>query len=334
MFSPNKMNRLLKLLSIIYLCCSFSVKAETPKTLTIYATDSFSTNWGAGGVIKEAFEKKFNCKLKFISFDHASSIISRLNFEGNKGKADLVLGLDFTQSNLLNVAKLFEPHNIPVKQLNLPMAWQDKIFLPYCYGYLTFIYNAEKELVLPKNFQELIDSSNNLRIIMADPRSSSLGFDFLIWTNEVFHNKFKERWQALSKKVAVFTQGWAEAWSLFTQSEGDLVLSYDTSAGYHIINGKRILLKPLILEDGHMIQFQVVAKLKSAQEKNLADQFLNFLIEPETQQLIAKYNRMHPVVVKDHDMRSEENEYHSHKIPLNYSINRKELTKKWINAIL
>ena len=53
-----------KLVLLIFLFPVFAL-AETTSTLTIYAPDYFISEWGPGPKIKEAFEKKCNCNLKF-----------------------------------------------------------------------------------------------------------------------------------------------------------------------------------------------------------------------------------------------------------------------------
>ena len=44
-------------------------KVYAKETLTIYTYESFITEWGPGPQIKEAFEKKCNCKLEFVGLD-------------------------------------------------------------------------------------------------------------------------------------------------------------------------------------------------------------------------------------------------------------------------
>ena len=64
------------------------------KTLTIYTYSSFTSQWGAGPKIKQEFEKICNCVVKFFSFDDGVSLLSRLKFENQNTKADIILGLD------------------------------------------------------------------------------------------------------------------------------------------------------------------------------------------------------------------------------------------------
>src|ERR1700754_2149549 len=72
------------------------------KTLTIYTYESFTSEWGPGPKVKEAFEKTCGCTINFVSVADGVALLSRLKLEGASTKADVVLGID---TNLITEAK-------------------------------------------------------------------------------------------------------------------------------------------------------------------------------------------------------------------------------------
>ncbi|MBI3310446.1 MAG: thiamine ABC transporter substrate binding subunit, partial [Serratia liquefaciens] len=224
-------------LPLLLLLCAAPVFAKP--TLTVYTYESFAADWGPGPAIKKAFEAECECELKFVALEDGVSLLNRLRMEGKNSAADVVLGLD---NNLLQAAQqtgLFAPSDVDTRKLNLPGGWQDKTFVPYDYGYFAFVYNKEKLKNPPKSLHELIDSSQNWKVIYEDPRTSTPGLGLLLWMQKVYGDQAPAAWQKLAKKTVTVTKGWSEAYGLFLKGEGDLVLSYTTSPAYHLIEEKK-----------------------------------------------------------------------------------------------
>ena len=120
--------------------------AYSKETLTIYTYDSFVSEWGPGPIIKEMFEAKCDCELIFVSTNSAANLLIKVLLEGKSTRADIILGLDM---NLLEQAKktnLFKNHELKNLEilLDLPLKWNDKVFVPFDYSYFAFVYNNKK----------------------------------------------------------------------------------------------------------------------------------------------------------------------------------------------
>ena len=74
-------------------------------------------------------------------------------------------------------------------------------------------------------------------------------------------------------------------------NEADMVLSYTPS--YHLIAGENDNFGAASFSDGHYIQIEVAAMLKSSSQPELAEKFLNFIITP-AQNIIPTTNWMYP----------------------------------------
>ncbi len=117
-----------------------------------------------------------------------AALLAKLRLEGNKTKADVVVGLD---TNLLQLAKdsgLFSPHKLNIS-LDLPIAWKDETFMPFDWGYFSFVFDKRKTTNIPKSFEELANS--DLKIAIQDPRSSTPGLGLVLWIEKLYNNETK-----------------------------------------------------------------------------------------------------------------------------------------------
>ncbi|HID9470334.1 TPA: thiamine ABC transporter substrate binding subunit [Serratia liquefaciens] len=283
-----------KSLPLLLLLCAAPVFAKP--TLTVYTYDSFAADWGPGPAVKKAFEAQCECDLKFVALEDGVSLLNRLRMEGKNSAADVVLGLD---NNLLQAAQqtgLFAPSDVDSSKLSVPGGWQDKTFVPYDYGYFAFVYNKEKLKNPPKSLHELVDSSQNWKVIYEDPRTSTPGLGLLLWMQKVYGDQAPAAWQKLAKKTVTVTKGWSEAYGLFLKGEGDLVLSYTTSPAYHLIEEKKDSYAAANFSEGHYLQVEVAGKLKAGKQPELAERFMQFMVSPAFQNAIPTGNWMYPVI--------------------------------------
>ena len=135
---------------------SFSALASD-NTLTVYTYDSFAADWGPRPAVEKAFEEKCGCDVNFVALEDGVSILNRLRLEGGNSKADVVLGLD---QNLMAEAKktgLLAEHSVDTSSVVLPNGWNDSTFVPYDFGYFSFIYNTETLSNPPKSLKELVE---------------------------------------------------------------------------------------------------------------------------------------------------------------------------------
>ena len=264
-------------------------------TLTVYTYSSFTAEWGPGPKIKQAFEKACDCTLNLVPLEDGVAILNRLRLEGNHSKADLVLGLDDALISEAKQSGLFAPHPAKLDGIKVPGGWQDDTFVPYDYGYFAFVYDKDKHKQPPKSLKELVERPD-LKVIYQDPRTSTPGQGLMLWMKSVYGDKAPAAWAELAKKTVTVTKGWSEAYGMFLDGEADMVLSYTTSPAYHLIAENKPQYQAAAFEEGHYRQVEVAAKLKSAKQGKLADQFLQFMVSPAFQQEIPTGNWMYPVI--------------------------------------
>ncbi len=278
---------------------SFSIYAEK---LTIYTYDSFVSEWGPGPIIEKIFEEKHNADVEFVAVDSAATLLNKVILEGDTSKADIVLGLDMNLFDLAEQSELFTTHNInDINNLiNLPLKWESNKFVPYNYGYFSFVYNEANLATPPKSMDELINSTN-ARIVIQDPRTSTPGLGLLTWMKALYGDQAGDEWKKLNKKIISVTKGWTDAYyNFFMAGEADMVLSYTTSPAAHIMFEERYDILATTFEEGNYITIEFAGILNNSQNKDLANKFLNFMLSKEFQSVIPSTNIMYPVTnIKD-----------------------------------
>lgn len=276
------------------LSLSASMADAADKTLTIYTYESFVSEWGPGPKVKEAFEKTCDCTVDFVGVADGVALLTRLKLEGESTKADLVLGLD---TNLVAEAKAtgqFEPHGIDVSAVKVPGGFSDDVFVPYDYGHFAVVYDTEAMKTPPRSLKELVEGDAKDKIVIEDPRTSTPGLGLLLWVKSVYGDEADEAWAKLKGRVLTVTPGWSEAYGLFTKGEAPMVLSYTTSPAYHMVAEETERYQAAAFEEGHYIQIEVAGILKTAPQKELARQFMAFMVSPGFQDTIPTNNWMMP----------------------------------------
>ncbi|MBP6952176.1 MAG: thiamine ABC transporter substrate-binding protein [Alphaproteobacteria bacterium] len=259
------------LFSLLMIFSTSSLYGEK-ETLTVYTHTAFmSASYGPGLPLKEAFEKTCNCEIKYVTLDTIPLAINRLNIEGEKTRADLVLGLE---------------------NIGLDVSRIDKL-VPYASHCLAFVYDSQKIPNPPQTLDDLVNSS--YPIILQDPRTSITGFGFLVWMKKAYGDQAIEKWRTLASHVLTFTKGWTEAFALFKRGAAPIVFSYTADALYNELAKGNSHIKAIHFPEGHLCSPIFAGKIRTTSHSKLADQFMDFLLSQEAQSLIATHGWIYPV---------------------------------------
>ena len=284
--------RLLTLLIIFILPTSVMAKEQ----LNILTYDSFTSEWGPGPSIEKSFEEICNCEINWSTADSSGALLSRVKLTNNKEGFDILLGIDDSLMSEAKDTKLFSNHSLSKDSLNsLNIDWSDKIFVPFDYGYFSFIYNSSNLKNPPKSFDELA-ARDDIRIIIMDPRTSTPGLGLAKWIYQLKGDNSKDLWTSLQDQIVITSKSWSDGYGLFLEGEGDVVLSYSTSPAYHAIAESDENYKAILFEEGHAEQIEVLGVLKNAPNKKLAEQFVKFAITKGFQDHIPYGNWMYPII--------------------------------------
>jgi thiamine transport system substrate-binding protein len=265
--------------------------------LTVYAYDSFVSEWGPAGKVIPKFEKLHGVKVDMISVGDAGQVLNRAILEKNRPRADILLGID---NNLL--AKAIDAGVLlPYRSPNLRLIPEELRFdpthhvTPFDHGYFAIVYDSRRLDDPPQSMEDLLRPEYRDKIILEDPRTSSPGLGFLLWTVAVYGDNYREYWERLRPNILTVTEGWDTAYGLFTSGEAPMVLSYTTSPPYHVEYEETTRYRAAIFREGNYLQIEGMGILRGTKNLDLARKFIDFILTEDFQEEIPLTNWMLPV---------------------------------------
>jgi len=262
--------------------------------LKILTYDSFVSEWGPGQTIIDGFKSSTGTEVQITSVGDAGTVLSTLIQAGKNPGYDLVIGLD---NNQIEQARgILEPYKAKGWD-TLPAEVRfdaSGSLTPYDYGYFSIIYDSEKISVPPASLEDLTKPEYAKSLILMDPRTSTPGLGFLLWTVSIYGDDFAAYWKRLSPSILTVTAGWDEGYGLFTKGEAPLVLSYTTSPAYHLAFEETSRYKAAVFAQGHYVQIEGAGILKYGHNKTQAKAFLDYLLTPAAQDVLPLTNFMYP----------------------------------------
>jgi thiamine transport system substrate-binding protein len=278
--------------------------ADNPPELTIYVYDSFAAPGGLGPEVFPRFEKKCGCHLRVLPSGDGSQLLSRLALDQERGHigAQLVIGLDVPTSK--RALPYVDPYAVDKLYQSLAPEVRTALvagFVPYDYGYFAFIADRDTlkklNLAVPTHFSEVLRPEWKRNLILEDPRTSTPGLAFLLYSSALKVNgaQLKTQWLTLAP-------GWDGAYGIFMKGAAPLVWSYTTSQAYHEAHGDQARrYQAVLFEEGQPMQVESAALVRGGfsgvnglKQRKLAESFLEFLLSPEVQALVPERNWMYP----------------------------------------
>lgn len=196
---------------------------------------------------------------------------------------------------------VFQPYD-PALIPNLAHIPQELMFdptghvIPFDHGYVTFVYEAEllPEELVPQTLEDLTRPELSEKIILEDPRTSSPGLSFLVWTVAHFGEEgWEDLWRRLLPNVLTITKGWSEAYDILAE-EAPIVLSYSPDTAYSWIEYESLRYQ-VITPDGEAYhQIEGMGIVAGTDQPELAHAFLNLVLSKEIQELIPTSQWMFP----------------------------------------
>lgn len=272
--------------------------SEIKPIVRVYASSSFISQWGPGPWLKAEFEKTCNCRIEFFEAIDSYLMMQKIKSEAVRG-VDVVLGLDLFDLEMAKQAlqwKTIEQlddtgFDTGVRKINE--------FVPYNYSQLAIIYRASDLEEVPKNLKDLAKPQYKDQIALIDPRSSSLGMQFLLWAVAYYgQTEAIEIFKAINQNVKLYASNWSAAYGLFREKQVKLVLSYITSPVYHRIEDKTLDIQAAAFSEGHPVQIEFGGVPSVCKQCELGEQFIKLLVSDEGQKIVMEKNYMFPIKQK------------------------------------
>lgn len=272
--------------------------AANPTEITVYTYDSFSGKGSLGAYLRDHSEKKIGVRTKFVEFGSAGEALNQIAIEGKKTRADIVVGIDQNLAVRAMELGAFVGHGINganlVDGLKLD---QDNTLLPFDYGYLAFVYDRRRTTKVPASLEALsTDETLRKKVVIEDPRTSSLGLSFLAWTKAANPTDaaWESFWRRFAPQLVTVSPSWSAAYGLFLKKEAEFVLSYTTSPAYHLKEEKTEEFRAAIFPEGHLRQVEGAGIVKYGKHTAAARKWLGFLLSEEVQKEVAERQWMYP----------------------------------------
>lgn len=169
--------------------------------------------------------------------------------------------------------------------------------VPIDTGYITLVYDSEaiSPEEAPKSLEDLTHPRFARKLIAIDPRTSSVGHAFLMWTIAEYGDPgFVEYWRRLGPSLLTVSGGWSEAYEQFTSGEAPLVVSYSTDTAYGVMYDGSDRFRATLLQGAAYRQVEAMGVVRGTEKAELAHAFLDYLLSDEVQSLIPTTNWMFP----------------------------------------
>ncbi len=277
---------------------SVSTTTKKPETLTVYAYDSFQS---VAKVTIPKFEKEYNVKVKLITLGDAGKVLNRLILEKDHPRADVVIGIDNSlaaKAIEAGVLEVYKPKNIDLVPEDLVKGLDPTYHLiPYDYGPIAIVYKKDEVKNPPKTFEDLLKPEWKKSLIVEDPRTSSTGMSFLLWTIGAYGDPgWLYYWEKLKPQIYQITEGWDAGWEMWDKGEAPLFVSYATDPAYsaYYNNGTEPDIGVILLNGTAYVQIEGVGIVKGTKHRELAEKFIEFMLTNKFQNEIPLHNWMFP----------------------------------------
>ncbi|KQC11815.1 MAG: hypothetical protein APR54_02700 [Candidatus Cloacimonas sp. SDB] len=283
---------------MVFGCKSNVNRKEQPKTdkLIVYTTHNiiWEKNWKD---VFSDFEKKNECVLEFITFSNSNHLLEALKKDP---VADIVLGLDNINYYTDYLDTLFIPYKpAGAKAIKEDLIFDKKFILtPVSYGELSFIINQSEIGDPPYTFGIMQDGMFKQKLLFPDPRTSSYGKAFLIWSISNFGvNGYGHFWRSIKENIFTTTDNWDESYNMFLAGEAPIVLGYSTIPLYHIIRDSSHLVESVIPIEGGFRIIETAGIYYKSQNLLLSQKFIDYLLKPEYQNTILTTKWVYPATI-------------------------------------
>ncbi|MCF7793646.1 MAG: thiamine ABC transporter substrate-binding protein [Candidatus Cloacimonetes bacterium] len=267
-------------------------------TLHVYATEIF-LNEDFYSEMFPLFENIFNCEVDTKIFPDVFAILDSLkNIPDSLQNIDIIFGLDnvvypdiYKDSLLI----AYEAKNLRfVEKKNLI----DPTFqtTPVSFCQIGFIYNNYQIEKVPSTFGEMQDGIFKEKIILMNPRTSSLGRAMLIWSVAAFgSNGYGHFWRSVKENIYTVADNNDDAYNMFLAAQAPLVIGYNTTPVYHQIMENSQKYKTTIPSEGSYNYYLTAGIHRSTHNLEMSQKFIEFILSEDFQTYIPKRMWMYPV---------------------------------------
>ncbi|MHA1966951.1 MAG: thiamine ABC transporter substrate-binding protein [Candidatus Hodarchaeales archaeon] len=260
-------------------------------------------------------------EMQIIRFGDANEILTRLIAEKDDPIADVVIGIDNALIHLIeNLSEVLEPYTPPnISQIDNNLIQNldpDKYLIPYDFGIISLYYqnqiiNASTNPELEDlTLETLLDSELISMLIVENPKFSSPGLGFLLWTiavygdpqinfNGLLNSDWRNWWREARSEITI-TKSWGDAFNIFIEtSEGKpIMVSYGTSPAYGYCQWGDDTTSAKVTHENNdqnaWLQIEGIGLVKNAPHSENGKEFIDWFLSTELQSELPEHQWMYP----------------------------------------
>lgn len=280
-----------------------ATSAET-RTLTVMSHDSLNVS---EGIIQE-FELANNVKITFLKSGDAGAALNKAILAKDAPLADVFYGVDNTFLSRALDSDIFDSYASP-NLVNVPDEFQLDLknrATPVDYGDVCINYSKaffdKNGLALPASLDDLKKPEYKDLLVVENPATSSPGLAFLLATIAQYGDPgYLSYWKDLRQNGVVVVDGWGTAYSTnFSGSSGHgpqpMVVSYASSPPFEVTGDMTESPIGTIIAPGTCFrQIEFVGILKGTKNRDLAEKFIDFMLDVKFQEDMPLNMYVYPV---------------------------------------
>ncbi len=283
------------------------VAAQNSTTLTLITHDSFNVS----ETVLSEFEQNTGIKVRILPIGDAGAMVNQAILTRSNPLGDVLFGVDNTFLSRALQNDLFEPYESPLLE---EVAEEFKTdpehrVTPIDYGDVCLNYDIayfeKADLTVPTSLADLTRPEYRKLLVVQNPATSSPGLAFLLLTIAEFGTEgdytYLDFWADLVANEVLIVDGWTQAYfTHFTQGAEDgtypLVVSYASSPPFTVDEETGEPTTASITADGMCFrQIEYAGILKGTQQRQAAEQFIDFLLSVPFQEDLPLQMYVFPV---------------------------------------
>lgn len=163
------------------------------------------------------------------------------------------------------------------------------------YRSLCAIVYDGRNVSAPETFEDLLEPEYEGNIAVSNPQRGTTGLLFMLWTLNEFGEDgdytYLDYWQDLLDNDTRVLDSWSDVYTQFEEEEVPVVVSYSNDRVY----AKRFendLEKHQVslLNDQAFANYSGIVRFADGEHDDLAHEFMNFVLEPDVQAVVAERN--------------------------------------------
>ncbi len=305
------MKKIIALLLITAALLSLSSCGESGPVLKVF-------NWGEymDPEVLEMFEEETGIKVIYETYETNESMYTKVVNSGSSSSYDIVFPSEYMMAKMIReglISKInFE--NVPNASLMLDQFKSEpfnsfdpnnEYFVPYVWGTVGIVYDKTKVTNPVTSWDILWDKDYTQNVFMKDDQRDSIGIALKSLGYSVNSTDDKELAEAKQKLIdqrdIVLAYVTDEARDKMINGEAAMAVMYSGDASYVMENNENLAYA--LPDEGANVWMDGVCILESSQNKELAEQFINFLLRTDVAQKnidFIQYNSPHQEVVENY----------------------------------